>query len=91
MSYYPLGLRAKYSPKTKRQAKNRISQKRRQLCQEGLKKAKQIYNQTKNLKEIDKIDYYTDQSFIKKKARKSIADYIEQRCSGSRVIIGYFW
>lgn len=75
----------------KRTFKEEMKHQRRQIEKIGLEKAKKVFNNTKNLEEVRKVDYFTDKSFIKRKSRKqSNADYIDQRCSGSRIIIGYY-
>ena len=81
-----------FSPTQKRKVKDKMKQKRRKICEKGLEKAKRVYNQTGSLEEVRKVDYYTDNLFIKRKSRKGAgADYIEQRCSGSRLTIGHYW
>lgn len=82
-------IRAVHHPKRKRFVKQQINRKRRQLLKEGLKDIKQSYNCGAD---IDTIDYYRDEEFIKIMSRQGTdADYIEKRTTGSRITIASCW
>lgn len=82
-------IRAMIHPKRKREIKQSMNKKRRKLLQKGLDEIKKAYN---NGLEINNIDYYKDNEFIKIKPRQGVdADFIERRTTNSRLILGDCW
>lgn len=87
---------------TRRFYKHQFNKKARQLGEEALKEIKQEFNNKAKkdywnsyqiLKSINFDDVIKDTQFVKRKSRQvcplsRYGKYVEQRCSGSRVIFG---
>ena len=77
-------------PERKKEIKQQMNQRRRQLENKGLDEIKRVFNQTGEIPHD--IDYYTDRSFLKNMSRKKAdSAIIEKRCSDGRLNLLYCW